>query len=107
MERIREVRELMPDLITAKQKVNRRWAQKVMAHAERHRRHVAKQEKIKAQLAEERCEKQPKRKPLSKYANRKGAKHKGYNLRSHREGAGKARRKTNVGHRSKIGGRRK
>ena len=77
------------------------------AHAERHRRHVAKQEKIKAQLAEERCEKQPKRKPLSKYANRKGAKHKGYNLRSHREGAGKARRKTNVGHRSKIGGRRK
>lgn len=37
MERIREVRELMPDLITAKQKVNRRWAQKVMAHAERHR----------------------------------------------------------------------
>lgn len=37
MERIREVREMMPDLITAKQKVNRRWAQKVMAHAERHR----------------------------------------------------------------------
>ena len=77
------------------------------AHAERHRRHVAKQEKIKAQLAEERCEKQPKRKPLSKYANRKGAKHKGHNLRSRRESARQGRQKTNVAHRSKMGGRRK
>ena len=77
------------------------------AHAERHRRHVAKQEKIKAQLAEERCERQPKRKPLSKYANRKGAKHKGHNLRSRRESARQGRQKTNVAHRSKMGGRRK
>ena len=77
------------------------------AHAERHRRHVAKQEKIKAQLAEERREKQPKRKPLSKYANRKGAKHKGHNLRSRRESARQGRQKTNVAHRSKMGGRRK
>lgn len=37
MERIRELREIMPDLITAKQEVNRRWAQKVGAHVLRHR----------------------------------------------------------------------
>jgi AcrR family transcriptional regulator len=37
MERIRELREIMPDLITAKQEVNRRWAQKVGAHVARHR----------------------------------------------------------------------
>lgn len=37
MERIRELREIMPDLISAKQEVNRRWAQKVGAHVARHR----------------------------------------------------------------------
>ncbi len=43
------------------------------------------------------------KKPLSKYANRKGAEHKGRNARSRRNAPVKA--KTNVGHRSKLGHR--
>ena len=42
-----------------------------------------------------------KKKPLSKYANRKGNSHKGRNDRSRR--AGTAKPKTNLGHRSKMG----
>ena len=42
-----------------------------------------------------------KKKPLSKYANRKGNSHKGRNDRSRRAGAVKT--KTNLGHRSKMG----
>lgn len=49
------------------------------------------------------AEKNPgaKKKPLSKYANRKGDSHKGRNDRSRRAGAAKP--KTNLGHRSKMG----
>lgn len=37
MERVRELRGTMPDLIAEKQRVNRRWAERVLAHAIRHR----------------------------------------------------------------------
>lgn len=37
MERIHELRELLPDLIAARQLVNRKWADRVMAHVCRHR----------------------------------------------------------------------
>ena len=50
---------------------------------------------------EKREEKKAQRKPLSKYANRKGASHKGRNDRSRRQ---KARgTKSNLGHRAKPG----
>ena len=62
------------------------------AHAERHAQHVAKQEKI---LRELRAKEQ---KPLSKYANRKGAAHKGRNSRSRRHGNGQIHKsRTNRG----------
>ena len=79
------------------------------AHAERHRQHEEKQAKIKAQIVQERRAQQPAKKPLSKYANRKGADHKGYNGRSRRASSvhGRTKQKSNVGHRSKMGGRRK
>ena len=79
------------------------------AHAERHRQHEEKQAKIKAQIAQERRAQQPAKKPLSKYANRKGADHKGYNGRSRRASSvhGRTKQKSNVGHRSKMGGRHK
>lgn len=79
------------------------------AHAERHRQHEEKQAKIKAQIAQERRAQQSAKKPLSKYANRKGADHKGYNGRSRRASSvhGRTKQKSNVGHRSKMGGRRK
>lgn len=37
MERVRELREVMPELISERQRVNRRWAERVMAHVGRHR----------------------------------------------------------------------
>lgn len=37
MERVRELRETLPELIAEKQRVNRRWADRVLAHAIRHR----------------------------------------------------------------------
>ena len=79
------------------------------AHAERHRQYEEKQAKIKAQIVQERRAQQPAKKPLSKYANRKGADHKGYNGRSRRASSvhGRTKQKSNVGHRSKMGGRRK
>ena len=80
------------------------------AHSERHKRHVEKQAEQKAKVLEERrTEHAKKAKPLSKYANRKGAKHKGRNDRSRRKFVQqrKAANKSNLGHRSKIGGRRK
>lgn len=37
MERVRELRETLPELIAEKQRVNRRWAERVLAHAVQHR----------------------------------------------------------------------
>lgn len=37
MERVRELRDIMPELIAEKQRVNREWAEKVVAHVRRHR----------------------------------------------------------------------
>lgn len=38
MERVRELREVMPDLLAEKQRVNRRWAERILAHVVKHRR---------------------------------------------------------------------
>ena len=37
MERVRELRETLPELMTEKQRVNRRWAERVLMHAVQHR----------------------------------------------------------------------
>ena len=63
--------------------------------------HKEKQEKILKEIKEQREAKQQKKKPLSKYANRKGAAHKGRNGRSRRAKPGKT--VTNLGSRSKMG----
>ena len=63
--------------------------------------HKEKQEKILKEIKEQREAQQPKKKPLSKYANRKGASHKGRNGRSRRAKPGKT--VTNLGGRSKMG----
>ncbi|MBQ9616290.1 MAG: DEAD/DEAH box helicase [Selenomonadaceae bacterium] len=54
-------------------------------HSDRHKRHAEKQAKMKAQALPERKLSRKKPKLLSKYANRKGAAHKGRNLRSRRK----------------------
>lgn len=54
-------------------------------HSDRHKRHTEKQAKMKAQALQEKKLSRKKPKPLSKYANRKGAAHKGRNLRSRRK----------------------
>ncbi len=69
-------------------------------HSERHHRRQEKQAKILQEIREKRDEKKKKSKPLSKYANRKGNAHKGRNDRSRRV---KAKTKTNLGHRAKMG----
>ena len=71
------------------------------AHAERHKKHVEKQQKILQEIRAKEAEHKKKKKPLSKYANRKGASHKGRNTRSRRQTPAKSR--TNLGHRSKLG----
>lgn len=38
MERVRELREVMPELLAEKQRVNRRWAERILAHVVKHRR---------------------------------------------------------------------
>lgn len=38
MERVRELRETLPELIAERQRVNRRWAERVMAHVTRNRK---------------------------------------------------------------------
>lgn len=68
--------------------------------SERGRRHKEKQEQILKEIREKREEKKAKRKPLSKYANRKGASHKGRNDRSRQKAHGT---KSNLGHRAKPG----
>ena len=74
------------------------------AHSERHKRHEEKQQKILKEIREKRDEHKKQAKPLSKYANRKGAGHKGRNGRSRRQGPAKAKKsRTNLGHRSKLG----
>ena len=73
------------------------------AHAERHQKHVAKQQKILQEIRAKEAEHKKKKKPLSKYANRKGAAHKGRNTRSRRQASAKGRSRTNLGHRSKLG----
>ena len=82
------------------------------ANAARKEKREAKRERaVKlAKGSRERTEgKGAKKKPLSKYANRKGASHKGRNGRSRREGAAKpaksAKPKSNMGHRAKLGKR--
>ncbi|TYZ21640.1 DEAD/DEAH box helicase [Selenomonas ruminis] len=71
-------------------------------HSERHHKHQEKQAKILQEIRQKREEKKKKAKPLSKYANRKGASHKGRNGRSRRTSAPK-KTKTNFGNRSKMG----
>ena len=79
------------------------------AHSERHKKHAEKQAVMKAKALDERREKKAKHaKPLSKYANRKGAKHKGRNDRSRRQSVQQRKamnksNKSNIGHRSKLG----
>jgi ATP-dependent RNA helicase DeaD len=75
------------------------------AHAERHRAHEARQAKKKAEALAAQDAHQKKKKPLSKYAGRKGAAHKGRNDRSRRarDQQRKAGNKSNLGHRSHIG----
>ena len=73
--------------------------------SERGRRHKEKQEKILKEIREKREEKKAKRKPLSKYANRKGAAHKGRNDRSRRQKTHGT--KTNFGHRGGRAGKNK
>ena len=63
--------------------------------------HKEKQEKILKEIKEQREAQQKQKKPLSKYANRKGAAHKGRNGRSRRAKPGKT--VTNLGGRSKLG----
>ncbi len=70
--------------------------------SERGRRHKEKQAKILQEIREKREEQKKKRKPLSKYANRKGSAHKGRNDRSRRQ---KHSVVSNQGHRSKFGKR--
>ena len=70
-------------------------------HSERHHKHQEKQAQILQEIRKKREEKK-KAKPLSKYANRKGASHKGRNGRSRRTVASK-KTKTNFGNRSKMG----
>lgn len=71
-------------------------------HSERHHKHQEKQAQILQEIRKKREEKKKKAKPLSKYANRKGASHKGRNGRSRRTVASK-KTKTNFGNRSKMG----
>ena len=71
-------------------------------HSERHHKHQEKQAQILQKIRKKREEKKKKAKPLSKYANRKGASHKGRNGRSRRTVASK-KTKTNFGNRSKMG----
>lgn len=73
--------------------------------SERGRRHKEKQEQILKEIREKREEKKAKRKPLSKYANRKGASHKGRNDRSRRQKTHGT--KTNFGHRGGRAGKGK
>ena len=63
--------------------------------------HKEKQEKILKEIKEQSEVQQKQKKPLSKYANRKGAAHKGRNGRSRRAKSGKT--VTNLGGRSKLG----
>ena len=63
--------------------------------------HKEKREKILKEIKEQREAQQKQKKPLSKYANRKGAAHKGRNGRSRRAKPGKT--VTNLGGRSKLG----
>ena len=63
--------------------------------------HKEKQEKILKEIKEQSEVQQKQKKPLSKYANRKGAAHKGRNGRSRRAKPGKT--VTNLGGRSKLG----
>ncbi|WP_033170894.1 DEAD/DEAH box helicase [Selenomonas sp. ND2010] len=71
-------------------------------HSERHHKRQEKQAQILQEIRKKREEKKKKTKPLSKYANRKGASHKGRNGRSRRAAAPK-KTKTNFGNRSKMG----
>ncbi len=63
--------------------------------------HKEKQDKILKEIKEQSEVQQKQKKPLSKYANRKGAAHKGRNGRSRRAKSGKT--VTNLGGRSKLG----
>ena len=69
--------------------------------SERGRRHKEKQEQILKEIRAKRQEHKAKKKPLSKYANRKGAAHKGRNDRSRRQKPHGT--KTNMSRRSKMG----
>lgn len=66
-----------------------------------HHNHKEMQEKILKEIKAKREAKQHNKKPLSKYANRKGASHKGRNGRSRRNRSVKT--VTNLGGRSKMG----
>ncbi|WP_417769256.1 TetR/AcrR family transcriptional regulator [Stappia sp.] len=50
MERVHELREQMPDLIAARQRVNREWAKRVMAHACRHRSEPMSETKLRLRV---------------------------------------------------------
>ena len=70
--------------------------------SERSLAHARKQERIREEISKERKEKQAsqQKKSLSRYANRKGAAHKGRNDRSRRQSV--QQRKTNKTHRAKL-----
>ena len=75
--------------------------ERIQKHRSGRSGHKEKREKILKEIKEQREAQQKQKKPLSKYANRKGAAHKGRNGRSRRAKPGKT--VTNLGGRSKLG----
>ena len=75
--------------------------ERIQKHRSGRSGHKEKREKILKEIKEQREVQQKQKKPLSKYANRKGAAHKGRNGRSRRAKPGKT--VTNLGGRSKLG----
>lgn len=55
MERVRELRTVMPELIAEKQRVNRRWAERVIAHAEAHRKEPLAQQRLRLRVLALEC----------------------------------------------------
>lgn len=55
MERVRELREIMPELLAEKQRVNRRWAERIMAHVTKHRRKPLDPVKLKLRVLAMEC----------------------------------------------------
>ncbi|KAF0232102.1 MAG: TetR-family transcriptional [Beijerinckiaceae bacterium] len=55
MERVRELRSVMPELIAEKQRVNRRWAERVIAHVEAHRTEAMPEARLRLRVLALEC----------------------------------------------------